>query len=165
VVLLYGNGPGDPLFLQIKEEDPSCWTPYLRDAGARRPAGGHQGRRSAEGQLRTQTVADPFLGWTRLGQKDFLVRQWSDHKASVKPGMLATGDVIERYAILCGTVLAKAHARTGDTAALAGYCGLSDRLDEALAAFALAYGDQTEADHARFLQAIRAGALKAEKGI
>jgi len=29
----------------------------------------------------------------------------------------------------------------------------------------VAYGDQTEADHARFLQAIRAGALRAAKGI
>jgi uncharacterized protein (DUF2252 family) len=162
LVLLYGNGPGDPLFLQLKEEDSSCWQPFLgaaRDA-RERP---HQGRRAAEGQLRTQTVADPFLGWTRVGTKDFLVRQWSDHKASVNVGLLDR-ETIEEYAALCGEVLAKAHARTGDTAMLAGYCGRGDALDRALARFALGYADQAEADHARLRKAIRSGKLSAVEG-
>lgn len=164
LVLLYGNGANDPLFLQIKEEDPTCWRPYLRTAGDYSAAYPHQGRRSAEGQLRTQTVADPFLGWTRFGGKDFLVRQWSDHKASVDVSMLSDG-TIHDYAVLCGEVLAKAHARTGDAAMLAGYCGTSDRLDEAVGTFALAYADQTEADHALLRKAIRDGKLRAQEGV
>jgi len=164
LILLYGNGANDPLFLQIKGEDPSCWKPYLKHANGYSKAYPHQGRRTAEGQFRTQTVVDPFLGWTQIGGKDFLVRQWSDHKASVNVSMLADG-AIHNYAVFCGEVLAKAHARTGDAAMLAGYCGTSDRLDEAMATFAIAYADQTEADHARLRKAIKDGKLRAIEGI
>jgi uncharacterized protein (DUF2252 family) len=160
LVLLYGNGRNDPLFLQIKEEDASCWQPYLKGGGAR-PANPlvHHGRRVAEGQLRMQTVADPMLGWTELSGRHFLVRQWSDHKASLDVKMLADGTMAE-YAVVCGEVLAKAHARTGDAAMLAGYCGRSDRLDVAVARFAAAYAEQVEADHARFRKAVRKGELR-----
>jgi uncharacterized protein (DUF2252 family) len=160
VVLLYGNGPRDPLFLQIKEADAPCWAPYLRkEKGRSRP---HHGRRVAEGQLRTQTVSDPFLSWTTIGSKAYLVRQWSDHKASADVRKLSDGSMDE-YAVLCGQVLAKAHARTGDGAMLSGYCGRGDQLDSALARFALAYADQTEADHAGLCKAIRAGTLEARE--
>jgi uncharacterized protein (DUF2252 family) len=161
VILLYGNGTADPLFLQVKQEEPSCWRPYLRDRRGYLLAYPHQGRRAVEGQLRTQTEVDPFLGWTTLGGKDALVRQWSDHKASVSVEMLRRSGVFEDYAVLCGRVLAHAHARTGDPAMLAGYCGASDLLDDAVAAFAVAYADQTERDHARLVKAIKKGQLKA----
>ena len=165
LVLLYGNGGDDPLFLQIKEEDPTCWKPYLAGANRYSDVYPHEGRRTAEGQFRTQTVADPFLGWTQIGGKDFVVRQWSDHKASVKVSMLADVTAIHDYAVLCGEVLAKAHARTGDAAMLAGYCGNSDQLDTAMARFAMDYADQTEADHARLRKAIKAGKLEALEGV
>src|SRR6202040_1954557 len=55
-----GNGPGDPLFLQIKEEAASAYAPYLPDAHS--PA--HNGQRTAEGQRAMQIQTDPFLGWT-----------------------------------------------------------------------------------------------------
>ncbi len=153
LVLLYGTGPDDPLFLQVKQVDACAWTPWLP---ALTPP--HHGQRAAEGQARTQTVSDPFLGWTQVGDAQCLVRQWSDHKASCEVDTL-TGRALEDYAELCGHVLAKAHARTGDAAALAGYCGTGDNLDVALARFALAYADQAEADHGRLIAASRAGAL------
>jgi uncharacterized protein (DUF2252 family) len=158
LVLLYGNGPEDPLFLQVKEEDASCWTPYLRRARARPADDAHGGRRVAEGQLRAQTVSDPFLGWTRVGRKNFLVRQWSDHKASIGVDLLS-GRALGDLAVLCGEVLAKAHSRTGDAAMLAGYCGSSESLDETLAVFAVAYADRTGADHGALRRAIRSGSL------
>jgi uncharacterized protein (DUF2252 family) len=156
LVLLMGNGPGDPLFLLMKEQDSTCWRPHLAGAKGYARAYPHQGRRAAEGQLRTQTVSDPFLGWTTLGGRDYLVRQWSDHKASLDVSLLAS-DAFSEVASLCGEVLAKAHARTGDAAVLVGYCGGNDRLDGAIARFALAYGDQVEADHARFRRALARG--------
>jgi uncharacterized protein (DUF2252 family) len=158
LVLLYGNGPRDPLFLQLKEQDATCWRPYLR-GGPYRRLHPHDGRRAAEGQLRTQTVGDPFIGWTDLGGKDFLVRQWSDHKASVSVDLLASG-AFPDYAALCGEVLAKAHARTGDAGALSGYCGRGGVLGESIAAFAAAYADQVEADYARFMKALKRGELQ-----
>jgi uncharacterized protein (DUF2252 family) len=148
LVLLYGDGPGDPLFLQLKEERTTCWLPYLAPGQEPRPP--HQGRRAAEGQLRMQSVTDPLLGWTRIGDRDFLVRQWSDHKSRLEVGLLKKRGVLEDYAALCGRVLGLAHARSGDPAAISGYCGRSERLDSALAAFAVLYADQTEIDCERF---------------
>jgi uncharacterized protein (DUF2252 family) len=149
LILLYGNGAADPLFLQVKEQRASCWRPYLSAARAedRSP---NQGRRAMEGQLRVQTVADPLLGWTRIRAKDFLVRQWSDHKAALDVTALRKRAVLLDFAALCGRVLGKSHARTGDAAMISGYCGSSDRLDSAIAAFAVSYADQTELDHEHF---------------
>ena len=158
VVLLFGNGMKDPLFIQVKEALASCYEPYLPEA---RPPS-HHGRRVAEGQERMQTVTDPFLGWTRIEGRHYLVRQLADHKASLDPEDLK-GGVLFDYSMLCGETLAKAHARTGDAAMLSGYCGNSDKLDIAIAAFAQLYADQTERDHAAFLKAVRAGRLTAAR--
>ena len=157
VVLLLGNGPEDALFLQVKEELPSAWAPAWPGATATTR---HQGKRVAEGQHRCQTTTDPFVGWTTLDGRDYLVRQLADHKASLDPKEL-TGDVLIEYARVCGEILAKAHARTGNAAALAGYCGKTDRLDDAVADFALAYAAQTMRDHAALLAAIQSGQLTA----
>jgi uncharacterized protein (DUF2252 family) len=150
VVLLLGTHRKDPLLLQVKEEPASCYTPFLPQV----PPFAHQGRRVAEGQHRMQTVSDPFLGWTRIGSRDYLVRQLCDHKASVDPAELQ-GKALLSYARVCGGLFAKGHARTGDGAAVAGYCGRTTRLDTALAGFATAYADQTERDHQAFLKARR----------
>jgi hypothetical protein len=48
---------------------------------------------------------------------------------------------------------------------IAGYCGNSEVLDEALATWAEAYGDQTETDHAALVKAIKNGRVKAAMGI
>lgn len=158
VVLMFGHGLTDPLFIQIKEEVDSCYAPYLPEAKPPR----HNGQRAAQGQERIQTVSDPFLGWTTIEGRPYLVRQLADHKASLEPTDLK-GGILREYAMLCGEVLAKAHGRTTSSAMLAGYCGSSDKLDRAIAAFAHAYSDQVEKDYAVFLKAIRAGKLVAAK--
>ncbi|HKD16362.1 MAG TPA: DUF2252 domain-containing protein [Thermoanaerobaculia bacterium] len=156
VVLMFGGGPHDPLMIQVKEELPSCYHSYLPDV---RPFE-HQGRRVAEGQHRMQSATDPFLGWTSLEGRDYLVRQLADHKAKVEVTDLK-GVALTRFALVTGEILGKAHARTGDAASIAGYCGRSDRLDKAIARFALRYADQTEKDYGLFRRAIRSGVLKA----
>ena len=113
----------------------------------------HQGRRVAEGQQKMQTASDPLLGYTRIGKEDYLVRQLADHKASIDPAELS-GKALSDYSTLCGEVLAKGHARTGDAAALAGYCGDSNKLDQAIAEFAVAYAAQTKADYKVFLKSL-----------
>ena len=156
IVLLKGRGPEDWLLLQVKEALPSCYAAYLPDV----PPYPHQGRRVAEGQHRMQSATDPLLGWTSIDGRDYLVRQLADHKASLDLAELQD-EALVSYAELCGEILAKAHARTGDAAAIAGYCGRSNRLDRAMVKFAAAYADQTERDHARLRQAIRTGQVKA----
>ncbi len=159
VVLMFGSRSDDALFLQVKEELPSCYARYLRGS----PTFSNQGQRVGEGQYRLQTITDPFVGWTTIQGSDYLVRQLADHKAAVDPTELKSAALIE-YGLVCGEVLAKAHARTGDAAAIAGYCGSSSKLDKALARFALAYADQMESDHAALAKAIVSGKLKALAG-
>jgi uncharacterized protein (DUF2252 family) len=156
VVLLFGNDANDPLFMQVKQELPSCYASYLR----MRSRPGHEGRRVAEGQQMMQTASDPFLGYTRCGGRDYLVRQLADHKAGLAPTGLK-GDPLLVYAHLCGEVLAKGHARTTDAAVLAGYAGGGAKLDSAIAAFAVAYAEQTRRDYRLFVRALRHGRLSA----
>jgi hypothetical protein len=141
-VYMEGNGARDPLFLQIKEEAESGYAPYVGSAGLARA---HQGRRVVEGERSMQLSSDPFLGWTTLEGRDYLVRQLNDHKASINVDSLKATDLIE-YAEVCGELLARGHARGGDCLELAGYLGTSTRFDDALVQFAEAYADQTEKD-------------------
>ena len=101
-----------------------------------------------------QTASDPFLGYTRCAGHDYLVRQLADHKAGLAPTDLK-GATFLAYAHLCGEVLAKGHARTTDAAVLAGYVGGTPKLDTAIAAFAVAYAEQTKTDYRRFVRALR----------
>jgi uncharacterized protein (DUF2252 family) len=136
-----GNGAQDPLFLQMKEEVPSAYTPYLHDA---RPA--HQnGLRVVEGQLAMQVQSDPFLGWTHMDGRDYLVRQLCDHKGSIELEDLA-GAGLAAFGEICGELLARGHARTGDTLMIAGYLGTGGGFAAALAEFGSLYADQTEKD-------------------
>ena len=155
VILCSGNGPDDVLFLQMKEEPPSAWAPYLKHAEC--PP--NQGQRVVQGQRLMQAQSDIFLGWTSLDGRDYLVRQLADYKAGVETTDLK-GRGLTDYARMCGEVLGKGHARSGDACLLAGYCGDSDKLDKAIAQFAVAYADQSEADHKTFLGAVKGGWLK-----
>lgn len=156
VVLLTGNGPEDGLFLQVKEEPPSAYAALAASASAT----AHQGERVVRGQRIMQSQSDVLLGWTTIEGRDFLVRQLSDHKASIETGDLKRSGLLQ-YAEVCGEILGKAHARSGDPCVLTGYCGSSDKLDKAIADFAIAYADQTEEDHRAFVSAIQQGRIKA----
>ena len=149
-IYLQGNGPRDPLFLQIKEEAHSAYAPYLGEAAT--PP--HQGRRVVEGQRAMQLQSDTFLGWTTIEGRDYLVRQLNDHKASIELDQLKSAALLE-YAAVCGETLARGHARSGDAATLAGYIGSSDRFDEAIIKFATDYANQTDRDFEALLHSRR----------
>lgn len=157
LVLLFGNGDSDPLFLQVKEATAPAHAPYLPPLLEEFK---HQGKRVVTGQRALQASSDVMLGYTTIDGRDFYVRQMKNLKASI-PIEWLTGSAFNFYGWACGAILARAHARTGDPARIAGYCGKSTVLDEALADWAEAYGDQTEADHATLVAAIRRGKVKA----
>ena len=139
--------PGaDPLFLQVKEEPASAYAAYLPQAAA---VYTHQGRRVMDGQRALQLTSDPFLGYTSIDGRDYLVRQLNDHKAGIDVATLCASD-LRAYAELCGELFARGHARAGDQ--IAAYIGASPRFDKALVAFARAYADQTEKDHKLFVR-------------
>ena len=149
-IYMQGNGAKDPLFLQIKEEPLSAYAPYLGDV----PAESHQGRRVVEGQRAMQFQSDPFLGYTTIEGRDFLVRQLNDHKAAVEMGELKSASLLE-YASVCGETLARGHARSADPGMIAGYIGTSARFDSAIARFAAAYATQSERDWQTLLHSRR----------
>jgi uncharacterized protein (DUF2252 family) len=147
VVLLLGDRDDDPLLLQVKQATTSVLEPY---AGRSRHR--HHGRRVVSGQRLLQTASDIFLGWTGDGIAQYYVRQLWDMKGSVNIEAMPPRDLVA-YGRLCGWVLARAHARSGDAVAISGYLGSSDRFDRAVASFAEAYADQSEADYAAFRRA------------
>ena len=144
-IYLEGNGAEDPLFLQIKQEVASAWAPYLGNEYTTKSAPTSEGARAVNGQRAMQIQSDPFLGYTRIGSRDYLVRQLNDHKGSLELGDLDT-DTLFHYADLCGELLARGHARSGNPDALSGYIGHRPLLDKAIAGFARSYADQTEKD-------------------
>ena len=103
-----------------------------------------------------QVQSDPFLGWTQIAGRDYLVRQLNDHKGSIDLDDLS-GDGLEAFAEVCGELLARGHARSGDPLVLAGYLGTGDGFAEALAKFGSLYADQTEKDWQDLRRASKTG--------
>jgi uncharacterized protein (DUF2252 family) len=152
VVLFFGHDGRDPLFLQIKEEPPSAYASYYKDATLPK----NQGQRVVQGQRAMQVFSDLLLGWCSVGGRDYLVRQLNDHKSGIEPEQLG-GRRLAEYSRVCAELLAKGHARSGDAVALAGYLGRSGKAERALLQFASKYADQTEADYRAFRKALKRG--------
>jgi len=109
-----------------------------------------------------QSASDIFLGWTFGKEKrHFYIRQLRDMKMKVLVEVFNPTTMLD-YAMLCGWTLARAHAKSGDPAMIAGYLGKSDVFDRAIASFSEQYADQAERDHAAFMQAIRQGRVEVE---
>jgi uncharacterized protein (DUF2252 family) len=156
-VALLMAGTNDPLLIQIKQATASVLEPY---AGASRYA--NHGERVVSGQRAMQAASDIFLGWTRDDEgRDYYFRQLRDMKMTIPIDGFSSSEQT-RYAELCGRTLARAHARTGDAAAIGGYLGGGDVFDRAIAAFAERYADVTESDYEHFVAAIKTGRLAAE---
>jgi uncharacterized protein (DUF2252 family) len=155
-IALFLAEDSEPLVLQFKEARSSVLEPYVE-----RSRYGNQGERVVMGQRLMQSSSDIFLGWAR-GRRgfDFYVRQLRDMKVSI-PMEGVSAAQLERYAQTCGWTLARAHAKSGDAAAISGYVGKGSVFDKALARFAVAYADQTEKDYAALVKAVRSGRIEA----
>ncbi|MEG0324276.1 MAG: DUF2252 family protein, partial [Raoultibacter sp.] len=146
ILVMAGRDETDPLVLQLKEAQPSVLEQFAGKSIYK-----NSGRRVVEGQHLMQASSDVLLGWTHssdaLGvERDYYIRQLWDWKSSID---LETIDE-ESLAItgrMCGWTLARAHARSGNRFALAGYLGTSDVFEQALVAFASSYADQNEQDY------------------
>ena len=164
IMLMLGRDNNDPLFLQLKEAQPSVLEPFL--GKSQYP---NHGQRVVEGQRLMQAASDIMLGWHRVTgiddvKRDFYFRQLWDEKGSViiegmKPRELG------RYAEISGRTLARAHARSGDAVTISAYLGTADTLDKAVADFAELYADQNELDYAALTAAVKTGRVKAQTGL
>jgi len=155
-VCLFMAADDDPLFLQVKEARASVLEPY-----AGKSLHANHGQRVVVGQRIMQTASDVFLGWTRTKTgRDVYVRQLRDMKISP---IIEDGDpgLLRQYGRMCAHALARAHARSGDAAMMAGYMGSGQTFDDAIGEFAVEYADQNRADHRAFVRAIREGRIEA----
>ena len=160
VLYFEGPGGGDPLFLQAKEATASVLEPYLG-----RPAQKHHGQRVVLGQKLMQAASDVFLGWmTGPEGPHYYWRQLWDAKISADLETMKPAGLLS-YARVCGWALARAHARSGNPAAIAAYMGSSGRFERAMLEYSEAYADQTERDYAALRAAIDSGRIEATTGI
>lgn len=156
VVYLRGNHDEDPMFLQLKEAQPSVMEPYIGKSQYK-----NNGQRVVAGQRLIQGAPDIFLGWGEQDGKQFYVRQLRDMKGGVEfdPEKVKIEN-LPQYTALCAWAMALAHAKSGDPAMIAGYVGKNDDLDEAMVKFAFAYADQTEKDYKALVEAQKSGRIK-----
>ena len=164
IVLLLGRDNQDPLFLQVKEAQASVLEPFL---GKSQYAS--HGQRVVEGQRLMQAASDIMLGWERITapdgvERDFYIRQLWDQKGSALIEFMDP-KLMTAYGRLCGQTLARAHARSGDSVAIASYMGSGDSLDRAMADFAETYADQNERDFDALKAAVASGRLAATEGL
>jgi len=170
IVLLLAPDGTDPLFLQVKEAERSALAGFTAPNGNESGRPGNQGERVVLGQRYMQAASDLFLGWIRVVHgldgrpHDYYVRQLRDWKFSFNVAGMPP-DWLHLYGSYCGWTLARAHAKTGDRFAIAGYLGSSDVFDEAIADFAVSYADQNERDYAALLDAIKSGRVPCEAGL
>ena len=163
-MLLLGHDNHDPLLMQVKEAQPSVFERYLGSSGYANAA-----ERVVVGERLMQASSDILLGWLRCvgpdgHEGDYYVRQLRDWKESVtvdSMGLQLLGD----YARSCAHVLARAHARTGDRVAIAGYLGTSDAADVAFTRFAEVYAKQNARDYEALREAVDIGRVCAETDI
>lgn len=164
IALLLGRDSQDPLFLQAKEAQESVLEQFTAPSAYE-----HHGQRVVEGQRLMQATGDVFLGWlTATGadgeQRDFYIRQLWDSKGSVRVDVM-NRDEMAAYGRVCGGALARAHARSADRIAIAGYLGSGDSFDRAIADFSEAYADQNERDYEALANAAKHGLVPVETGI
>jgi uncharacterized protein (DUF2252 family) len=155
-IVLFMAADDDPLFLQIKEARASVLEPY-----AGKSLHANHGQRVVVGQRLMQSASDVFLGWTRgKNGRDVYVRQLRDMKMSAIIEDWDT-DMLRHYGRMCAHALARAHARTGDAAMMAGYMGSGQSFDDAIGEFAVEYAAQNRTDYRAFIKAIREGRIPA----
>ena len=164
IMLLTGRDEDDVLMLQAKEAEASVLERFVGPSQF-----AEHGERVVMGQRRMQAVSDVFLTWGRLERglqddrsHDFYFRQLRDWKGSWDPSEMNPNG-LSFYASGCATVLARAHARTGDPIAIASYLGTGKRYPEAMVDFAKAYADQNEKDYAHFVDAVKSGRIVADE--
>jgi len=165
ILLMTGRDDHDPLFLQVKEAQPSVLEPHLTES-----VYAENGERVVRGQQLMQAASDILLGWLKVQSgfdekpHEFYIRQLWDWKISLDVERMKPGEMMI-YGRMCGWTLARAHARSGDRVAISAYLGKGDVIDNSLADFAVAYADQNERDYQALVAAVKDNRVKAETGI
>ena len=165
IALFLGIDDRDPLFLQVKEAQPSVLEQFVGKSEYN-----NCGQRVVAGQRLMQATSDIFLGWQHVAPVSTGKRGTSTCANSKTGRARSRSRQPSQRAQLrtggrCGWTLARAHARSGDRVAIASYLGKSDTFDHAIAAFAETYADQNERDYKALQEAVDEGQVKAQTGL
>lgn len=159
IIFMKGANESDPLFLQVKEAQPSVMEPFLHKSTYK-----SQGQRVVAGQRLIQGAPDIFLGWGEVDGHHFYVRQMRDMKGGAEFDPQNTHlDTAVDYCKLCAWALALAHAKSGDAAMISGYIGKSDNLEKAMVKFAFDYAKQNDKDYQALVAAAKSNRIKVAK--
>lgn len=153
IALLKGRDDDDLLILQVKEADRSVLEPYTEPSEF-----ANEGERVVVGQHLMQAATDQLLGWSRVGDNDYYVRQFRDMKGSVNLERIDE-KMAGAYLALCAWTLARAHARSGSRIAMASYLGSGRNFDRAVVEFSMSYSEQVARDYTRFAEAAADGSI------
>lgn len=149
-MILLMAGKDDPLFLQLKEAQSSVLENYVSFEKFKT-----HGERVVYGQKLMQSAYDILLGhFVGESGRHYYVRQLRDIKVRMNIENYGYKELIV-YAQRCAWALARAHARSGDPAIIAGYMGSKRKFSKALTEFSFLYADQNKRDYQLFLQAIK----------
>mgnify|MGYP002076727655 CR=1 FL=1 len=160
----------EPFFLQVKEAQASVIHTYGKRPSRfqtdvrRRDHGGIHGFRVISCQRTLQAASDPFLGYFSSNGRDFYVRQFRDMKGSLDLTILNASQWTH-YAALCGDLLARGHSQSPNGMVIDGYLNGSERFDDAITAWAVAYADVVQRDFEALEAAITSGRLPIERGV
>ena len=89
VFFIMDKGPSKAKLLD-RTRPRSAYAQYLPDGDTHT----HQGHRVVDGQRAMQLTSDPFLGYTTIDGRDYLVRQLNDHKASLDLSTLSPDSLL-----------------------------------------------------------------------
>jgi uncharacterized protein (DUF2252 family) len=164
LVLALGHDDQDPLLMQVKEAQPSVLERCLGPSRYTNAA-----ERVVQGERLMQASSDILLGWLHCvgpdgHDGDYYIRQLRDWKMSMSPESMGP-QVLADYGRSCAHVLARAHARSGDRCAIAGYLGSGDAADVALTRFAEVYAQQNARDYAALREAVDSHRVTAESDL
>ena len=156
--LLEGDSRRQPLFSQAKQATRSVYEEFLGESEF-----ANHGERVVVGQRLMQSASDIFLGYMRIDDRDYYVRQFRDMK--IIPSGKSIAGYLPAFAAACGHALAKSHARSGEPVAIAEYIGKGDAFAAGILNYARAYAEQTCIDHAALRVAIAGGQIKAAEHV
>ncbi|MBI3891926.1 MAG: DUF2252 family protein [Candidatus Wallbacteria bacterium] len=144
--------PADDLVLEVKEEAEST---LGRGVGAEASPFSNEGERYVAGARAVQGDPDRWLGWTRVGDRDFVVREQSPYKTTVELTDLEDGDQWQKFAEVLGALAARSVSRgKGAAAARKALGGKEQEFAHAVKRFAKDYAEQAKEDYTVFKRSL-----------
>jgi len=166
----YNQALENDLVLTMKQANVPAVSRYA-DTPAVRNYFEHEGHRTAVSQRALQVHADPFLGWTEVGEVGYVVDELSPYETDLDWSEINEPDEVLPVVESLGRATAKIHCVSDEDSeqslvefqteeAIAAVIGedAKEFVDD-LVEFGITYADRVRKDHALFVDAFRSGSI------